>query len=83
MTYEELVKHTPIEVPEKALPLTKENLSAMNNSRAQWNVVSSTARDSQGVPEVKQVDFNQDLELKKVKKNSYNDEKLSQGWSIP
>ena len=83
MTYEELVKHTPIEVSEKALPLTQENLSAMNNSKAQWNVVSSTARDSQGVPEVKKVNFNQDLDLKKVKKNTSNDEKLSQGWNIP
>ena len=83
MTYEELVKHTPIEVPEKALPLTQENLSAMNNSKAQWNVVSSTARDSQGVPEVKKVNFNQDFDLKKVKKSTSDDEKLSQGWNIP
>lgn len=55
----------------------------MNNSKAQWNVVSSSVRDSKDVPEVKIVNLNQDLELKKAKKTSSDDEKLSQGWSIP
>jgi hypothetical protein len=45
--------------------------------------VSSSARDSKDVPEVKIVNLNQDLELKKAKKTSSDDEKLSQGWSIP